>query len=74
MKQGWLWYDNDPKKPLDEKLTEAALKYKEKFGIEPTVCYVNPAHLDSKESSKGKVKLISASTVMPNYFWLEIDK
>jgi hypothetical protein len=74
MKQGWLWYDNDPKKPLDEKLTEAALRYKQKFGIEPTVCYVNPAHLDSKGSSKGKVKLISASTVMPNYFWLEIDK
>lgn len=73
MKQGWLWYDNDPKKPLEEKLIEASLKYKQKFGTEPTVCYVNPADLDSKETSKGKVKLVGASAISPNYLWLEID-
>lgn len=73
MKQGWLWYDNDPKKPLEEKLIEAALRYKQKSGTEPTVCYVNPADLDSKETSKGKVKLVGASAISPNYLWLEID-
>ncbi len=74
MKQGWLWYDNDPKKTLEAKLAEAAQRYKLKFGIEPSVCYINPAQLGSKEAAKGKVKLISASAVSPNYLWLEIEK
>ncbi len=74
MKRGWLWYDSDPKKSLDAKLTEAALRYKEKFGMEPTVCYINPAHLDSKESARGSLKVISTSAVSPNYLWLELEK
>ncbi len=73
MKQGLVWYDNDPKKTLDVKMTEAVKRYEEKFGAEPTVCYVNPAQLDSKRGRSGKLRLVSAPQVLPNHLWLEID-
>jgi hypothetical protein len=73
MKQGLVWYDNDPKKTLDVKMVEAARRYKEKFGAEPTVCYVNPAHLDVKPGSSSKLRVVSAPQVLPNHLWLEID-
>ncbi len=72
MKQGLVWYDNDPKKTLDVKMTEAAKRYQEKFGAEPTICYLNPAHIDAKRASFGKLRLVSAPKVRPNHLWLEI--
>ncbi len=73
MKQGLVWYDGDPKKTLDAKMTEAAKRYKEKYGSEPTVCYVNPSHLADKQRTVGKMRIVSASQVLPNHLWLEID-
>ncbi len=73
MKQGLVWFDNDPKKTLDVKMTEAAKRYKEKYGADPTVCYVNPGQLDTKRGSLGKLRIVSASQVLPNHLWLEID-
>ncbi len=74
MKLGLLWYDNDPKKTLDLKLAEAATRYKEKFGAEPSVCYVNPAQMDAPQAAHGKFKLVGAAAVLPNHIWLEIEK
>ncbi|OGO39052.1 MAG: hypothetical protein A2Z03_06285 [Chloroflexi bacterium RBG_16_56_8] len=74
MKQGLLWYDNDPKKSLEAKLIEAANRYKEKFGSEPTVCYINPTQIEAQRSGYGKVKVVSAARVSPNHLWLEIEK
>ncbi len=73
MKQGLVWYDGDPKKTLDAKMAEAAKRYKEKYGSDPTVCYINPAHLADQRSTAGKMRIVSASQVLPNHLWLEID-
>lgn len=73
MKQGLVWYDNDPKKTLDVKMSEAVNRYKEKYGAEPTVCYVNPAQLGTKRGSLGKLRIVSAAQVLLNHLWLEID-
>ncbi len=72
MKQGLMWYDGDPKKTLGAKMIEAAKRYKEKYGAEPTVCYVNPAQIDDKAGNVGKIRVVSASQVLPNHLWLEI--
>lgn len=78
MKLGLLWYDGDPKKTLDAKLAEASVRYREKFGTEPTVCYLNPAQLGPQSgpapAPRGKLKLVSAATILPNHLWLEIDQ
>lgn len=39
---GLLWYDNDPKKDLAQKVVEAAASYQAKFFLKPNRCYVNP--------------------------------
>ncbi len=74
MKLGLLWYDNDPRKPLDLKVNEAVQRYREKFGAEPTICYINPSHLSSKKPMLGKMRVVSAAQVLPNHFWLEIEE
>lgn len=73
MKQGFVWYDNDPKKSLELKLREAALRYRAKYGSEPTVCYVNPAHLTAKETLVAKVRVVEAASLLPNHLWFEIS-
>ena len=45
MKSGLLWYDADPKKPIWDKIEEAAQRYYEKFGVRPDTCFVNPSAL-----------------------------
>jgi hypothetical protein len=42
---GMLWYDDDGKRPLDEKVARAAAYYRAKYGVQPTECYVNPGTL-----------------------------
>jgi hypothetical protein len=37
MREGLLWYDNDPKKALTVKVAEAAQAYQRKFGQRPPV-------------------------------------
>ncbi len=73
MKQGLVWYDNDPKKSLDDKLSEAAHRYKEKFGVEPNVCYIHPSHYDAQRATIAKMRMIRAPQVLPNHLWLEAE-
>jgi hypothetical protein len=73
MKQGFLWFDNDPKKTMESKLAEAMNRYKTKFGAAPTVCYVNPSDVDASLQNHGKVKLVGTIAVLPHHLWLEID-
>ncbi len=39
---GVLWYDPDRRRPLAEKVAEAARRYREKFGRDPDVVVLNP--------------------------------
>lgn len=41
MELGLLWYDDDPKKTLERKISEAAERYRQRFGRLPNVCRVN---------------------------------
>ncbi len=48
---GLLWFDDDPRRDLKQKVADAAKRYAEKFGRPPTVCYVHPSMLDGLENS-----------------------
>jgi len=45
MKVGLLWFDDDPKHTLTEKITRAAKRHREKYGAPPNLCYVHPSAL-----------------------------
>ncbi len=55
MKSGLLWYDADPKKPIWDKIQEAAQRYYEKFGVRPNTCFVNPSALPQEGGAAEKL-------------------
>ncbi len=47
---GLLWFDDDVRRSIQEKIAEAAQRYRERMGYEPTVCQLNPAQASALES------------------------
>jgi hypothetical protein len=72
MKVGMLWFDNDPKKALAEKVLEAAAYFRRKYGQVPNTCLVNPAML-TDESVAGAVAVRPWRTVTPGHLWIGVE-
>ncbi len=73
MNSGMLWFDNDPKTELPEKITQAATYYKKKYGLTPTTCFVNPKMVEKKKSKQGNIEVRATKTIMPHYLWIGAD-
>lgn len=43
LQTGLLWFDDDAKRPLMDKIADAVARYNERVGGVPTVCQLNPA-------------------------------
>ena len=73
MEIGMLWFDDDGKRTLDEKVTRAAEHYRTKYGAAPTVCFVNPTMLprNAPELAAG-MQLRPARNIMVNHFWIGV--
>lgn len=41
--EGLLWFDDDPRRPLQVKIADAITRYSERTGWQPTVCETHPA-------------------------------
>jgi hypothetical protein len=73
MNIGLLWFDDDPRHSLTDKVTEAAAHYQKRFGQSPTLCYVHPAALGQTEQHLvGGVQVAPGRTVLPNHLWLGV--
>ncbi len=72
MEVGMLWYD-DTKKELSEKVARAVEYYKTKYGVAPTLCFVNPSMLRQAELM-GSVQVRPARTVLANHFWVGVGE
>ena len=75
---GLLWFDNEKKRTLAQKVTRAADHYEAKFGARPTHCYVNPCLLpdadqDDPPEFEGVV-VCPSGNVLTNHFWLGVDE
>jgi len=81
MEIGLLWYDGDPKRPLEEKIGQAAERYHAKVGRWPNTCYVHPQAVGERggeESSlayrlqnpRAMVRVLSAPNILLHHFWL----
>ncbi len=77
---GLLWFDDDPKRDLKQKVGDAARRYTEKFGRQPTVCYVHPSMLNgladgdtsaiSLEVGGLHLRVIPRRTVLRHHFFI----
>ncbi len=84
MKTGLLWFDDDPRKQLEEKVQRAAAHYKRKYGHAPDLCYVHPGVLSADRQVFGGggkkavrkvdgVEVRSGRSALPHHFWLGLD-
>ncbi len=71
---GMLWYDDDAKRKLDEKVARAVEYYRAKYGVQPTECYVHPGMLaEGQPKIAAGVRLRTSGTVIKNHLWLGVD-
>jgi hypothetical protein len=69
-----LWFDDDAKRPLKDKVARAVEHYKTKYGAAPTVCFVNPSMLKDAPEAAGGVQLRPARMVLVNHFWIGVGE
>jgi len=73
MKEGLLWFDNDPRRNLADKVHQAATRYQAKFGYRPTICYLNQADLETEIEEVGGVRVRPATNIQRHHLWIGIE-
>lgn len=85
MKTGMLWFDDDSKRSLSEKVERAAVHYREKYGVAPDLCYAHPAsladgpetvqpHTAASGKALSRITLKHGRSILPNHFWLGVSE
>ncbi len=83
MNVGMLWFDNDPRTALTAKVARAADYYRQKYGLVPDLCLVNPSMLRlpdpnfvdgtairEVEGQAGKVAVRPTCFIQPGHLWI----
>lgn len=65
MVEGLLWFDNDGKKPLAEKVAPAVRRFRERVGREATTVLVPNGEAPAEQI--GGVRVVEWGRVMPGY-------
>jgi hypothetical protein len=61
-----LWFDDDIKRPLQQKILDGVERYRERLGYEPTEVHLNPAQAKAlEEAMQAPNKRRSKSSVPP---------
>lgn len=67
-----LWYDNS-KRPIADKIADAAKRYKQKFGCVPNIVFINPRDcLASIVNVPSTMKVHAKTTILPDHIWLGV--
>jgi hypothetical protein len=78
MRTGLLWFDDDPRKDLEEKVFRAVAHYEHKHGQTPDLCYVHPTSFgddkDGQPKKAGSVEIWPGRAVLPHHFWLGVSE
>lgn len=74
MKEGLLWFDNDPHRKLPDKVNRAATRYQAKLHCKPTVCYLSADGFDGKIDEVNGIHLKPVTYLRPNYFWIGVEQ
>ena len=74
MKEGLLWFDNDPQRKLVDKIDRAVTRYQTRFGRRPTTCYISSADFDGQTHEIAGVRLQPAADVRRHHFWIGVEQ
>ena len=72
MNTGMLWFDNDTKTALNERVVRAVKYYAEKYGRVPNMCMISPTDLE-KEIEIGGVMVRPWRSILPHHMWIGIE-
>ena len=72
LKMGLLWFDDNPKRPLAEKLEEAAQRYQERFDMWPTLVHLNPTQAEGLKYKR--LRVFGDEHLRRNYFIVGIEE
>ena len=74
MNVGMMWFDGDKQRSLETRIDRAARYYHEKYGQEPTVCFLNPGTAGQEPPAVEGLQLQTSVSVLPDHFWLGISQ
>lgn len=83
MKTGLLWFDNDPKRTLADKLARAAAGHEKRTGKKATECHINakefsrlsPATLAGAEMIwVDGIAILPSKTVLEHHMWIGVSE
>ena len=69
MREGLLWFDDDPDRELLQKVALAVIAYRRKFKEMPNICCVHLSELKEKQQI-GTVEVVPWPTVLKHHFWV----
>ncbi|HZC06068.1 MAG TPA: hypothetical protein VE338_10530 [Ktedonobacterales bacterium] len=55
--EGLLWFDDDPRRPVAEKIAGAVERYSERTGWRPTVCEAHPTQVDVFNADRARAEV-----------------
>lgn len=79
METAMLWFNNDPKSTLEQKIHQAAEYYCRKYGRAPELCLINPSmaadHPQLKEVPFGtsKIAVRAWKGTLSHHFWIGVE-
>ena len=84
MDVGLLWYHSDPGRELEDKIGQAAKRYREKYGRWPNTCFVHPKAVNGQgdhelcvacqpRKRKARIRVVTAPNVLLHHYWLGIS-
>lgn len=74
MREGLLWFDNDPNHKLADKVGQAAARYQARFGRRPTLCYLNDGDFVGTTEEVNGIRLCPATYVRPHHLWIGVEQ
>ncbi len=72
MKQGMLWYDNQPNRAVELRIQNAVDYFIKKYGHPPLCCFVHPDMIKNSLQLKNNIKVMPNERILKNHIWLEI--
>lgn len=63
--EGLLWFDDDPRRPLAEKIANAIARYGERTGWQATVCEAHPTQVDAFNADMARAAMLAARRRAP---------
>lgn len=69
-----IWFDNDPQKNINEKIRMAMKFYQNKFGSQPTICYLNPKQQEKFLVTEQDIEINYNVNLSPDYIWVGIRR